>query len=499
MTTVEFGARRTIVVFAVMLATLLQLADTTIVNVAIPTIDGNLGASLDEGTWFITAYIVANVVVLPLAPFFQTLLGRKRYFALSIAGFTLASIACGMANDVGSEIASRFVQGAFGGGLMVSAQQILRDTFPPQQLGTSQGLFGLAAVIGPTIGPTLGGALTDAGSWRSVFFINVIPGFVALTLVLAYLRDPERAERTPIDGIGIAALALGLGSLQFVLEEGERRDWFADPAVGVAAVAAVAGLAFFAVWELRVARTPAVALAVLRRRAVWATAVVSFVVGFGLYGIFVIQPQYTQSVLGFTTTLTGLMVMVRAGTVLLFFPLTMWIVSRPGLDVRPFVAAGLAVFALSCWLQADLTVPDAVFATFLATQALGGIAYALLFTPINVALLRAIPPAAVAPSLALTRLAQQIGGSIGTALLVTGFDRAYAAHQAVLRDAASLARPAVFALVTAHPHDAIPLLARVVSQQAATLADADALRTIALVTLAAVPLPFVLARAPRAS
>ncbi len=249
-TVVEFGARRTAVVAAVMLAALMQLADTTIVNVALPTIDGSLGASTDEGAWFITAYIIANVIVIPLSPWFQTIMGRRNYFALSIAGFTVVSVLCGLANDTNSEIFLRFVQGAFGGGLMVPAQQIIRDTYPPKDLAKSQSLFTLAVVLGPTIGPTLGGVLTDDLTWRWVFFVNVLPGIAATALVLLFVRDPQRPRRIPFDFLGVGLLALGLGALQYLLDEGERNGWFGDATMVLCAVVAVVALAAFVVWEL---------------------------------------------------------------------------------------------------------------------------------------------------------------------------------------------------------------------------------------------------------
>ena len=232
-TVVEYGARRAAVVCAVMLAALMQLADTTIVNVALPTIDGALGASTDEGAWFITAYIIANVIVIPLSPWLQTMLGRRNYFALSIAGFTVTSVLCGLANDATTEIALRFVQGAFGGGLMVPAQQIIRDTFPPAKLAVSQSLFALAVVLGPTIGPTLGGILTDDLTWRWVFFVNLLPGILATILVLTFVRDPAPGKRTAFDFFGITLLAIGLGCLQYVLDEGERNGWFDDTTIAL--------------------------------------------------------------------------------------------------------------------------------------------------------------------------------------------------------------------------------------------------------------------------
>jgi DHA2 family multidrug resistance protein len=494
---VEYGLRRILVVGAVMLGALLQLADTTIVNVSLPTIDGNLGATIDEGTWFITAYIITNVVMIPLSPWFQTRLGRKRFFALCLGGFTASSILCGSAGTVGGEIFWRLLQGAFGGGLMVPAQQIIRDTFPPEQLGTSQTLFGLAATLGPTIGPTLGGLLTDAFSWRSIFFINVLPGIVATVLVVMVVRDAEAPHRLPVDAVGIGLLAVTLGSLQYVLEEGERHDWLeSDPIRGFASLFLV-GMVAFVLRELFGTTAPALALRVLRVRAVWATSVVNFAFGYCLYAMFVIQPLFTQSLLGYTTTLSGLMVMLRASAVLAMFPLVGRLVSRPDLDLRVVVSLGLATYAAASWFQANVVTTTTDFGALVPTQILGGIGLSLIFVPLNVALLRAIEPRIVPASLGLTRLAQQIGGSVATATIVTFIDRAFAVHDSELRAAATISRDAVRTLV-AQPHGLLEL-ATLVYRQSDVLAFADATRLMALIAAVSIPLPFLLARAQRAA
>ncbi|MGZ3496220.1 MAG: DHA2 family efflux MFS transporter permease subunit [Vulcanimicrobiaceae bacterium] len=491
---VEYGWRRLAVATAAMLAALLQLADTTIVNVSLPTIDGSLGASTDEGTWFITAYIIAAVVVIPLAPFLQTRLGRKRYFVISVAGFTAMSLLCGFANSVESEIVFRLLQGLFGGGIMLLAQQIMRDTFPPEQLALSQSLFALAIVVGPTVGPTLGGVLTDDLSWRWVFFINVLPGAAAMLLAALFLRDADAPKGVRADIPGIALLAAGLGSLVYVLEQGERADWFSDQLIVTFTIVAVLSLAAFVWWELNGTRSPAVALRVLTLRPVWATAVINFMTGIAAYGLFVVQPLFTQTLLGFTTTLGGEFMMVRAGTMIVMFPITQWIVSRPRLDLRIVVAAGTAIFALATWAQSAQMTSTADFGTFFWTQALGGVGMSLLYVPLNVSLLRAVEPALIPPAIALTRLGQQIGGSIGAAIVVTYIDRAYSAHAAALQSAVNWSRPAVQSFLLEHGHAGAVTLTQAVGQQASTLSLDDASRVLALTAAICVPLSFVLQR-----
>lgn len=489
---VEYGGRRALVVGAVMLAALMQLADTTIVNVALPTIDGALGASVDQGAWFVTAYIIANVIVIPLSPWFQTLLGRKNYFALSIAGFTLSSMACGLAGDTTTEIALRFVQGAFGGGLMVPAQQIIRDTFPPAKLATSQSLFALALILGPTIGPTLGGILTDGLSWRWVFFVNLLPGIAATILVLLFIRDPAPPKRVPFDVFGIALLAVGLGSLQYVLDEGERNGWFDDTRILLAAAVAVAGLAAFVGWELFGTKTPGVALRTFRHRNVWAVSLTNFTIAAGVFASVFIQPAWAQNSLGFTTTLAGMLLMVRSATLVVLYPVTTWVTSRANWDMRWVAAAGLALAGIATWLQAGVMTTETPFGALIATQILGGVGYAFIFVPLNVMLFKTVPGADIPAALALTRLAQQIGASVGSAYAATLLDRGYDSALSSLAGSISLGSSAVSSFVSQAGPQAAAQLGALASAQAQNIAASDATRFFAVLTLIAAAFPFLL-------
>ena len=476
-----------------MLAALMQLADTTIVNVALPTIDGSLGASTDEGAWFVTAYIIANVIIIPLSPWFQALLGRQRYFALSIVGFTLVSVLCGLANDTTTEIALRFVQGAFGGGLMVPAQQIIRDVFPPKDLAKSQSLFALAVILGPTIGPTLGGVLTDDLTWRWVFFINVLPGIVAATLVLLFVRDPQAPRRTPFDALGITLLALGLGALQYLLDEGERNGWFDDATMVACAVVALVGLTAFVLWELYGTKAPGVALRVFRQRTVWATAVINFAVSAGIFALVFIQPQWSQTSLGFTTTLAGMLLMVRAGTLVLLYPVTTWVTSQAGWDMRCVAAAGMLVAGFATWLQTFVMTTQTPFVALVATQALSGVGYAFIWVPLSVVLFRTVDQASIPAALALTRLTQQIGASVGSAYAATLLDRGYVAARTSLAGQISLGRSEIASFLTTHGPHALATLNGLVTSEALNLAAVGTTRFFALATIIAAGLPFLLA------
>jgi len=495
-TVVEYGARRVAVVAAVMLASLMQLADTTIVNVALPSIDGALGASTDEGAWFITAYIIANVIVIPLTPWLQSIFGRRRYFALSIAGFTAVSILCGLANDTNTEILLRFVQGAFGGGLMVPAQQIIRDTFPPEQLGKSQSLFALAIVIGPTIGPTLGGILTDDLTWRWVFFVNVLPGIFATLLVLMFVRDPQGIKRIPVDGIGMGLLAVGLATMQYVLDEGERNGWFGDATILACALVSAVALIVFVAWELAGTKHPAVALRVFRDRNVWSCSVVMFAIGATMYALIFIQPQYVQESLNFTTTMAGYLLMVRAGMLAILYPVTTWVVSQHKWDLRVIAAAGILLMGATTWLQTFDMATNATFGNFVITQALGGIGLAFVFVPVNVVLLAGIEHAIVPSALALVRLMQQIGASVGSALAATLLDRNFDGALSGIASAINLSRPAVASAIAAHGPHAILALNGIANEQAANLAAVSTTQFFALATIATTLLPLLMIRRP---
>jgi DHA2 family multidrug resistance protein len=491
---VEYGARRYFVVAAVMLAALMQLADTTIVNVALPSLDGALGASQDQGAWFVTAYIIANVIVIPLTPWLQSLFGRKRYFAMSIAGFTVVSILCGLANDTTTEIGLRFIQGAFGGGLMVPAQQIIRDTFPPEQLGKSQSLFALAVVIGPTIGPTLGGILTDDLSWRWVFFINVLPGIAAALLVLLFVRDPHAPKRIPVDGIGMGLLAVGLATMQYVLDEGERNGWFDDSMIVTCTVVSVVALLAFVAWELWGTKHPAVALRVFRDRNVWSCSIVFFGIGATMYALIFIQPQYVQNSLNFTTTMAGLLLMVRAGMLALLYPITTWVVSQRKLDLRIIAAAGLFLMGAATWYQTFEMTTNATFGTFVVTQALGGVGMAFVFVPVSVVLLAGIDHAIVPSALALTRLMQQIGASIGSAYAATLLDRNFNAALSSIAGTITMSNTNVATAVLAHGAHAIGQLNALANAEATNLAAMTTTQFFAVATMAATFLPLLMIR-----
>lgn len=466
----EYGTRRLVVVIGVMLAALLQTIDLTIVNVALPTIQGNLGASVDEATWVVTAYVIANVVVIPITPWLQRRFGRKNHFLVSIAGFTAASALCGLAGSLQALILFRIVQGAFGGGLLSTAQIIMRDTFGSRHLGTSQSVFAFATVIGPSVGPTLGGIITDNLSWQWIFDINILPGAVSLVLLWIFLREVETPSREPVDAAGLALLIVTVGCLQFVLDQGQEYDWFSDGRIITASVVAVLGAIGFVWWELA-AKKPIVDLRVLRHRAV-AIAVLTIVANAALvFGGALLLPQFIVTQLGCTSTQAGLLVGARALPVLLLTIFIGRISNGNRVDLRLLIGGGLFTAGIgTVWLSHRI-VTQADFASFVAPMMFIGFGIAFVYSPLLVATLRAVPKDA-AKAAAFIILGFQLGGSISAAVFVTMTDRREQFHQTILAGQATLQRPEIASFLQTHP---VAQLAHLVTSQAISLAYGDAI------------------------
>jgi DHA2 family multidrug resistance protein len=491
---VEHGPRLVILVIGIMLATLLQTLDTTIVNVALPIIQGNLGATIDEGAWVVTGYIISAVVVIPITPWLQQRFGRRQYYATAIFGFTTASVFCGFADSIGTLIFWRVVQGAFGGGLIATAQAALRDAFPPERLGLSQGIFALGAIVGPTVGPTLGGILTDNFSWNYVFLINVAPGIVAGTLVLLLLRNPTKPRAIPLDWIGFGLLAVGIGSLQYVLDEGQRKDWFGDGTILALTCVAAVGITAFVFWELFGAREPVVDLRALKFRSVWTGSILGLAMGASLFGAIVLLPQYVQSILIFTATLSGELILVRAVVTGILTLIIVRVVGSGRIDTRVLLGAGFILLAVSNLWLAFVTTSTTPFWTLALPLMLAGAGLALLFVPISIAVLSGVPSSVAPKAAAFVNLSLQLGGSISTAALVTLLAHREAFHQTILAANATLASAPVRDLIGQY---GIGTLYNIVLQQANTMAFADASFTLGVLTLAATPIVLLLGRAKK--
>ncbi len=494
---VEYGLRRWLIVIGVMSATLLQVLDATIVNVALPTIQGNLGANFDQGAWIVTGYIIAAVIVIPLTPWLQLLIGRRNYYVAAIIGFTVTSALCGFSTSLSELVFFRILQGLCGGGLISTGQAIMRDTFPAKQLGLSQALTSIGAVIGPSIGPTLGGVLTDALSWNWVFYINIVPGILSALLCFMLLRDPRTRGRASLDGVGLALMATGLGSLQYVLDEGERYDWFNDQNIVATAFLAVASLATFVYWELKVVKIPIVDIRILlRNRTVAAGCLLAMTLAFGLFGGVILAPQFQQSLLNFTATLSGESILVRAIGIMIMTPVTLMLLSRFKVKPQVLLGIGFVIVAFANVNTAQVLTTQSAFGTFVFPLFFGGIGFGMLFVPLSVSVLSSVQGIETQKATSLLSLFQQLGGSISTATLVTLLDRRGAIHQDALAANVTLARPAVQHVI--QMHGSFSNVAGAVAQQASTMAFADAFYVLGIVTLVLTPLVLLL-RAPKAA
>ena len=487
---VEYGTRRYLVVAGVMLAALLQTIDLTIVNVALPTIQGNLGATVDEATWVLTGYVIANVVVIPMTPWLQLRFGRKRYFLASIAGFTLTSLLCGMATSLLALILFRVLQGAFGGGLLATAQVVLRDTFGPEQLGLSQSIFALGTVLGPSVGPTLGGILVDNLSWPWIFDVNLVPGIVAFVLLLRYMRDNGNPRPARVDATGIGLLIVAVSCLQYVLDQGQRDDWFSDPIIRVCALLTVVATGVFVWWELRV-RDPIVDLRVLGQPAVAAALAIAGAFAAIIFPSLLLLPQFTVTNLGFTSTLAGVLIGVRALAVLFLTIPVARLTGMPRVDLRVLIGGGLVVSGLgSLWLAGGITTGSGL-GTFILPLLVIGAGSAFVYSPLLVATMRSVAPEAAAKAASFIVLFFQLGGSISSASIVAFLDRRIQFHQDVLAGEMTLASQSVVQFLQQH---SVAQLAAAVSAQAAALSYADAFLVTGVLALIATPGVLLLSR-----
>jgi MFS transporter, DHA2 family, multidrug resistance protein len=485
----ERGMRRLLIVLGVMAASMLQSLDSTITNVALPTIQGNLGASQDEATWVITAYVISAIVVIPLTPWLQNRFGRKNYFVASIVGFTLASVACGSSESLTFLILSRAVQGAFGGGLVATGQSILRDTFPPEQLGTSQGLYAIGAIMGPALGPPLGGYLVDNWSWNWCFDINIAPGIFAALILFALLRDPERSTPTAVDFPGLGLLAIALGSMQFVLTEGEQHYWLQDSTILLMTIVCVLALGAFIYHELFRTRFPVVDLRILRNHSVWAGSVLALSLGVAALGSSYVLPQFTQGPLGFTPQLSGLLFLLRALPIALCTPLIVRVAGK--VDPRYMLGFGFCLIALANYMQASITTLQASFWTFALPLVLSGLGSVTLYIPMTIAVLGSTTPHEGPKASAFINLSLQLGGSISVAMLDVFVHQREEFHSTIIGGALTGGNFTVQQFLAAH---SLPELANLAYTQSTILSYADASMAIGTVAIVCIPLIFLMRR-----
>ncbi|RYE33037.1 MAG: DHA2 family efflux MFS transporter permease subunit [Sphingobacteriaceae bacterium] len=413
----EVGFKKWIITITVITASLLELIDTTIVNVSLPTIQGNLGATLEDVAWITTGYAVANVIILPMSGWLGSILGRKNYFLGSIILFTIASFLCGNSTSLDELVAFRILQGIAGGGLISTAQAILLETWPREQVGTATALFGFGAVVGPTVGPTIGGFLTEHFSWPWIFYVNLPVGALAAFFAYTYVREtPKTGLGKPIDWWGIALLAVAVGSLQVILEKGESEDWFAKTYILVLTITAILGLILF-IWRELSYEFPIVNFSIMRHRSFSIGMFTSFILGFGLYGSVFVFPIFCQSLLGFSSEDTGKLLFPGGLFTLAMMPLIGKMLNK-GIPAQFMATAGMFLFFVFTHMLSNSTLATGK-EDFFWPLAIRGIGMALLFVPLTTLAIADLKGAEIGQGTGLNNMMRQLGGSFGIAALTT--------------------------------------------------------------------------------
>lgn len=417
---VEYGMRRAIITITAVTAALLEIVDTTIVNVALNDMKGNLGATLNEIGWVVTAYAIGNVIIVPMTSWLSQQFGRRNYFAASIVIFIIFSFFCGNATGINELILFRFCQGLGGGALLVTSQTIITESYPIEKRGMAQAIYGLGVIIGPTLGPPLGGYIVDNFSWPYIFYINIPIGIVATLLTLQFVKSPKFQEKTSkrnIDILGIALLAIAVGSLQYVLEKGHEDDWFNNNIILFLSVVSVFGIFFF-IWRELTYKNPIVELRVLKNGNLRIGTILTFILGFGLYGSTFIIPLYTQSILGWTAEDAGLLFIPSGIATAFMMPVIGKLLER-GVKQQYLVAGGLFIFFLySLWAYKILT-PNTPADSFWWLLMFRGFGLSMLFIPITTLALSTLHGQEIGQGAAFTGMMRQLGGSFGVAIITT--------------------------------------------------------------------------------
>jgi DHA2 family multidrug resistance protein len=495
-------------------AAIMEVLDTTIVNVALPTMAGNLGATVQEIGWVATGYILSNVVVLPMTAFLAARFGRRNYLSVSILIFIIASFFCGTSQTLNAVVFWRIVQGAGGAALLSTAQATLRQIFPLEEQGIVQAVFLMGIIVAPTLGPTLGGYITDNYTWNWCFFINVPIGITAFFLVTTFLQDPPgmRQPNAAVDYWGIGLLAVGLGSLQYVLEEGQQDDWFQSAMICRLAVVSAVSLAALLWWQLTPKNAhPVVNLKVLHNPALSSAIFLFVALGFGLYGGIYLFPLFTQSILGFTPTETGLALMPGgiATAVSAIVCGRLLNGAKALVDARILIVIGITIFVYSMWQLGHLTPQSGQDDTAVALI-IRGFGLGFLFTPINQVAYASLKPSEAQQASGLINLARQLGGSFGIAILGTYLTSHAAFHRANLVTHLTPTNPvfnarfhALVGAMTAQGYHgptaskaAYGVLDQIVTAQSLTQSYDDAFLVILLVFVVVSPAVFIL-RKPR--
>jgi MFS transporter, DHA2 family, multidrug resistance protein len=502
-----------LIALTVSMATFMEVMDTSIANVALRYIAGGLAAGQSESTWVLTSYLVSNAIILPISGWLSSVLGRKRFYMICVALFTASSFLCGIAPNLGLLLFFRVLQGAGGGGLAPSEQAILADTFEPRQRGLAFALYGMAVVVAPAIGPTLGGWITDTIGWRWIFFINIPVGLLSLFLTHLLVTDSENAKqehrdvwkggKLKVDFLGFGLIAIGLGSLQIVLDKGQEDDWFGSTFITSFAVLAAIGILGCIIWELWIAEQPIVDLPLFKDFSFLTTNLVMFATFFVLLGTTQLLPQFTQESLGYDATTAGLILMPGGFVIMCLMPLVGRLVNI--IQPRYLIAFGLFIMGMAMihLTSLDLQVSFGVLALARCFQTAG---MAFLFVPINTAAYIGLPKGKSNNASALINLMRNLGGSVGVSVAATILARRSQFHQNRLIGNVSSTNPAYLAALhnltttllhagtgtAAASQTAVAMLYQSVQNQASILSYLDVFQILAYGSFAMIPLALLM-------
>jgi DHA2 family multidrug resistance protein len=423
-----------LIAVVVAMAAFMEVLDTSIANVALPYMAGNLGASNDESTWVLTSYLVSNAVVLPISGWFASVLGRKHFFMICLVIFTISSLLCGIAPSLGAIIFFRILQGVGGGGLQPMAQAILADTFPPEKRGLAFALYGVTVIVAPTIGPTLGGWITDNYTWRWIFFINLPVGILALFLVWRLVEDPPWAGRVKdalsrIDYVGVSLLVLGVGSLQILLDKGQEDDWFGSRFIVTLIILAATGLISLVFWELY-QKYPIIDMRLYKNGNFIGANLMIFFLGMELFASLVMIPQFLQTLMGYTAESAGLV--LSGGALVLLFMMPLAGVLSGKIQARYLAATGWGLLAIGLFYSSrrlDLDISFQSASTLRIEQVIG---LGFLFVPINLISYVGVAPEKSSSVAGLVNFMRNMGSSVGTSLVTTLIARRSQVHQLYL-------------------------------------------------------------------
>jgi DHA2 family multidrug resistance protein len=502
------GVQRTIIVLTTISAAIMELIDTSIVNVALAEISGNLGATIEDTSWVITAYAIANVIIIPLTGFFARLFGRKNYYLYSIILFTIASYMCGNADSLVTLIIWRFIQGIGGGALLSTSQAILFDAFEPAKRPMASGMFGMGIVLGPTIGPTLGGIIVDNYSWPLIFDINIPFGIIAALLTIQFIPDDTEEQLAArkdvhIDYMAIVYLMIGIGSLQYVLERGEAEDWFDSWEIIVLSITAVGGLFAFVYSQLK-SLEPMINLRLLKTQNLMVSSLLTFVLGFGLFGSVFIFPVLVQRILGYTPTDAGFGLVPGALIAIFCMPI-IGKTLQGGTPPLVFVVIGCISFILHGYTS-SLADPNAGLAFFTMPQIFRGLGTACLTVPLINQAVVGLSPKDMPSAIALTNMIRQLGGAFGIAIMNTYVAHRFVIHRTDLVSNLQSSDPQTLERLNAYQLGAMSrgldaatantasykFLDLAVSKQGFLLAYLDGFLLISIFFIAALPLMFLL-------